>query len=122
MALNANENILYVAETLTNRILRVILCETGVYHTSVFHQFSGRFGPTALAVSPEGKLYVARYDFKEGSQNGIISIITPEGEVEEELVLNEHPNLTGLYFSKVQDDILYATTETDLLKIQVNGE
>lgn len=54
LALNLAENVLYVAETLQNRILRVVIRPSGVYHTSVFHQFSGRLGPTALAVSPRG--------------------------------------------------------------------
>ena len=63
LALNPAENILYVSETLNNRILRVVIHSSGVYHTSVFHQFSGRLGPTALAVNPAGQIYVARYDF-----------------------------------------------------------
>ena len=75
LALSPNENILYVAETLMNRILRVVIHSSGVYHTSVFHQFSGRLGPTALAVSPEGQLYCARYDFSEANKNGLISVL-----------------------------------------------
>jgi sugar lactone lactonase YvrE len=123
LALNANENILYVAETLKNRILRVVLHSSGVYHTSVFHQFSGRLGPTALAVSPQsGKLYAARYDFSECSSTGIISVLSQDGVVEEELSLNEFPEITGLFFSKFHDDILHATTNNSLLKIQVQSE
>lgn len=30
---------------------------------SVFHQFQGRFGPTAVAVSTSDKIYVARFEF-----------------------------------------------------------
>ena len=52
LAMNPAENVLYVAETLRNRIVRVVIHSSGVYHTSVFHVFSGRLGPTALAVSP----------------------------------------------------------------------
>lgn len=63
LALSPKENILYVAETLNNRVLRVVIHSSGVYHTSVFYQFSGRLGPTALAVSPNGTLYVARFDY-----------------------------------------------------------
>ena len=37
IALSPNENVLYVAETLANRILRVVIHSSGVYHTSVFH-------------------------------------------------------------------------------------
>jgi len=122
LALNSNENVLYVSETLKNRILRVVLHSSGVYHTSVFHQFSGRLGPTALAFSADGKIYAARYDFMEVNPNGIISVITPEGEVLEELIINDCPEITGLFFSKVQDDILYATTTNSLLKIQVSPQ
>ena len=63
VALSPSENVLYVAETLMNRVLRVVIHSSGVYHTSTFYQFSGRLGPTAIAVSPAGQIYVARYDF-----------------------------------------------------------
>jgi hypothetical protein len=70
-------------------------------------------------MSPEGKLYVARYDFTECSKHGVISILNSEGVVEEELHVNDCPEITGLYFSKMQEDILYATetTSNSLLKI-----
>ena len=73
-------------------------------------------------MSPDGKLYAARFDFTECSKNGIISVITPEGVVEEELQVSDCPEITGLFFSKVQEDILYATESStnSLLKIQVN--
>jgi sugar lactone lactonase YvrE len=123
LALSPNENVLYVAETLANRILRVVIHSSGVYHTSVFHQFSGRLGPTALAVSPDGKIYAARFDFTEVSKNGIITVLNTDGEVDDELLVNDCPEITGLYFSKVQDDILYATecSTNSLLKIQVTS-
>eukprot|EP00347_Sterkiella_histriomuscorum_P002308 403368657 len=122
LALSNDENLLYVSETYTNRILRIVIHSSGVYHTSVFHQFSGRLGPTALAMHPNGRLYVARYDFNECSKNGVISILNENGELESELMVQDCPEITGLYFSKVQDDILYATesTSNSLLKIQVN--
>jgi sugar lactone lactonase YvrE len=124
LALSPEENVLYVSETYANRILRIVCHSSGVYHTSVFYQFSGRLGPTALALHPQsGKLYVARYDFNDWSKSGLISVLTDEGELENELVLPDHPEITGLYFSKVQEDILYATecTTNSLLKIQVNS-
>ena len=123
VALNPAENVLYVAETLMNRVLRIVIHSSGVYHTSVFHQFSGRLGPTALAVSPSGQIYVARFDFSEASSQGIISILSDSGECEEELIVSDCAELTGLFFSKVQDDILYATESStnSLLKIQVSS-
>jgi len=100
IALSPNENVLYVAETLMNRVLRVVIHESGVYHTSVFYQFSGRLGPTALAMSPQGMLYVARFDFSQANNNGVISILSESGECEEELLVNDCAELTGLFFSK----------------------
>ena len=123
VALSPSENVLYVAETLANRIIRIVIHSSGVYHTSVFHQFSGRLGPTALAVSSSGQIYVARYDFSEVCKNGIISVLSETGELDEELLVNDCSEITGLFFSKVQDDILYATESStnSLLKIQVNS-
>lgn len=124
VALSPSENVLYVAETLNNRILRVVIHSSGVYHTSVFHQFSGRLGPTAIAVAPNGQVFVARFDFTECNKNGIISILDDEtGNCEEELLVQDCSELTGLYFSKVQEDILYATESStnSLLKIQVTS-
>ena len=101
LALNPAENVLYVAETLNNRVLRIVIHSSGVYHTSVFHQFSGRLGPTALAVHPHGQLYVARYDFSEINKNGLISVLSDTGEVDEELMVTDCSEITGLFFSKV---------------------
>lgn len=123
LAMSNDEGILYVSETNMNRVLRIVCHSSGVYHTSVFHQFAGRLGPTALAMSPKGHLYVARYDFSECNKNGMISILNDNGELESNLLVADCPELTGLYFSKVQEDILYATESTtnSLLKIQVNS-
>jgi len=37
LALSIDENMIFVAETGMNRILRVVCHSSGVYHTSVFH-------------------------------------------------------------------------------------
>jgi sugar lactone lactonase YvrE len=79
LALSNDENILYVSETNMNRILRIVCHSSGVYHTTVFHQFSGRLGPTALAMSPSGLLYVARFDFTEASKHGLITVLNDQG-------------------------------------------
>jgi sugar lactone lactonase YvrE len=41
--------VLYVCETMANRVLRFVRQATA-WHCSVFHQFSGRIGPQAIAV------------------------------------------------------------------------
>jgi sugar lactone lactonase YvrE len=37
LALSIDENMIFVAETGMNRILRIVCHSSGVYHTSVFH-------------------------------------------------------------------------------------
>jgi sugar lactone lactonase YvrE len=54
----------YVAETMQNRVLRFYQQPLGVYHGSVFYQFSGGVGPNALTLDDAGNLYVALYDIK----------------------------------------------------------
>mmetsp|Transcript_7481 Transcript_7481/g.12007 ORF Transcript_7481/g.12007 Transcript_7481/m.12007 type:complete len:289 (-) Transcript_7481:2394-3260(-) len=73
-----NDGVIYVAETLKNRILRFKKRPHGAYVTSVLHQFSGALGPSAIACdSTTGHLYVARFDF-DGSK-GLVSVIDPMG-------------------------------------------
>ena len=69
-----------------------------------------------------GQLYVARYDFTDVAKEGIITVLNENGDVENELMLPGCPEITGLYFSKTQNDILYATetSNNSLLKILVS--
>jgi len=126
LAMNAEQNILYVAETLKNRILRVVVHSSGVFHTSVFHQFSGRLGPTALAMKGDKDkvetLYVARYDFRESSTNGLISVLNKDGEIIDDLLVNDYPEITGLWFSTLQGkkDNLYATESSTNSFLQIS--
>lgn len=64
LAVSPDQNVLYVCELLTNRLLRFAQRPAGVYHSSVFVQFSGRMGPSAVVCDHArgGLLYVARYD------------------------------------------------------------
>mmetsp|Transcript_14681 Transcript_14681/g.36654 ORF Transcript_14681/g.36654 Transcript_14681/m.36654 type:complete len:290 (+) Transcript_14681:139-1008(+) len=95
IALTADEKVLYVAETNLNRILRFTQSPPGVYHCTVFHQLSGRFGPTALAVSSSGDLFVAHFDFVDNTENGRIVVIDGEGEVTA-IMSVPGPEITGL--------------------------
>jgi sugar lactone lactonase YvrE len=111
LALSQKENVLYVAETSENRILRVVLNSSGQSHCSVFYQFAGGFGPTALAMHNKGYLFVARYDMPEMSPNGVITVINEKGEWITDLVIPQCPEITGLWFSK--PDVLYMTEKTN---------
>jgi len=50
-------------------------------------------------------------------------VLSESGEVDEELNVADCSEITGLFFSKVQEDILYATESStnSLLKIQVGA-
>lgn len=113
LAVNLSEDVLYISEMCRNRILKVVLHSNGTYHTSVFKQFSGRFGPTAMAVNHDGLIFVARFDFAHISDYGIITVLNEKAEVEEEIKLPNLPEITGLYFSKVQEDMLYITESSN---------
>merc|ERR1711869_84563 len=97
IALSADGNCLYVAETCKNRVLRYARRPTNVWHVSVFHQLSGRFGPTALCCAQNGDVYIAHYDFDFGdnSENGRILVVDSEGEVT--LIMSvPGPEITGM--------------------------
>ena len=121
LALSPKENVLYVAETAENRILKVVFSASGQSHCSVFYQFSGSFGPTALAMHGKGYLFVARYEMPEMSNNGIITILSEKGEWVTDLVIPQSPEITGLWLSKLHPDILYMTEKTHnfLYKIRI---
>ena len=103
LALSADQNVVYVAETMANRVLRFAQSPVGVYHMSVFHQFSGMLGPTALACDPKsGNLYVARFDFKECAEVGCIVVLSPKGEVLRELAVPA-PEVTGVVIEPNKD-------------------
>lgn len=55
---------LFIADTFNNRVIRLIQNPVGVFNASVFYQFSGRVGPSALAIDDLGNIYVGRYEFQ----------------------------------------------------------
>ena len=128
-------DILYVAELYKNRVLRLVQNPIGVFHCSVFHQFSGRFGPNALAIDRIGNLYVSRYEFptiqKKGDKpgdrvpgaDGLISVLNKDGIQVQELVITGMPEINGMCISKEKnrEHYLYFTTKSfsGVLKIKV---
>jgi sugar lactone lactonase YvrE len=44
LAVSPDEKAVYVCETMANRVLRFVQKPAGVFHFSVFHQFSGGLG------------------------------------------------------------------------------
>jgi len=105
LALSADEKSVYVAETCQNRILRFTQSPPGVYHCSVFHQLSGRFGPTAIAVSSQGDVFVAHFDFADSTENGRVVVLDADGEVNA-IMSVPGPEITGLCLTKDEKFLL----------------
>lgn len=91
----------YVAEMAANRIVRFARRPVDVFVGSVFHQFAGGAGPSALACAPDGSLFVGHFEYAgegggaQGAAQGRISRLSPRGEL-----LGEYrvpaPEVTGL--------------------------
>lgn len=109
IALSPEESCVYVAEMAANRILRFVQRPANVWHATVFHQFSGRMGPTAVCCdSGRGLIYVARYELPEFAERGVISVLSPEGQLLKDLDV-PGPEVTGLALS--QDGSYLLVTE-----------
>merc|ERR1711862_600907 len=92
IGVSPDENSIYVSETSMNRILRFSRhLDQGF---SVFHQLSGRFGPTAIAVSITGYIFVAHFDFESNEDNGKIVVLDSTGEMVSTMSVGG-PEITG---------------------------
>jgi sugar lactone lactonase YvrE len=85
---------IYITETFKNRILRVVQSPFGTFHTSVFHQFNGRLGPTAICLATTHEdlsnyIFVARYEYQNNDNtiDGLICVLNKEGTLIGELIL-----------------------------------
>ena len=120
---------LYIAETFMNRVLRLKANNDGVFHASVFYQFSGRIGPSALTVDENGNLFVARYEYSNSDididieADGMISVINKDGIAVGEMNLPKLPEITGLYISPKKRENLYVTVKnsTGVFKIKISA-
>lgn len=122
LTLSLDESSLFVAEMCKNRVLRLVQHPAGIFHFSTFCQFSGRFGPSAIAMHQSNNLFVAQYDFPECNKNGTILIVNENSKIEGEIVIPDGPEITGISFSHVNADLLYVTEKTtnSLYKVIVN--
>merc|ERR1719263_2789454 len=114
LALSPDEKNIYVAEMAMNRVLRFSQHPPGVFHCSVFHQLSGRFGPTAIAVRDTGEIFVAHFVFADNVENGKILVLDPEGEVTGSILV-PGPEVTGLCLTPDQRHLLITEKSTTSL-------
>lgn len=105
------KQVLYVAETFANRILRGVQNSAGVFQFCVFHQFTGKQGPTGLAVDFAGNLYVARQDFGGPSPAGCVTILNKEGGLVGE-VAAPGPEVNGICLGPPSNPYLFITERT----------
>jgi len=110
----------YVAEMMTNRLLRFVQQPQGVYHASVFYQFSGMIGPSSLACDSNGNIYVGRYDLSSCSSRGAVSVISATGVAVAELSV-PGPEVTGVALSKDETE-LYVTEASSNTIYRFQGE
>ena len=79
LVLNNNNDILYVCETLKNRVLKFYIGENKNQAMTIFHQFSGKLGPMAIEVNKDDFVFIARYEYQEYVKEGEISIFNQKG-------------------------------------------
>ncbi len=118
--------VVYVAETFANRVIRLVQNPDGVYHSSVFYQFNGRFGPTAVAVDEHGYVYVARYDFQldlDYESDGLISVINTQGQLIGEMILPKLAEITGLLISPKKKESIFVTDRNSngVMKVKLSS-
>jgi len=92
LAVSPDEKAVYVCETMANRVLRFVQKPAGVFHFSVFHQFSGGLGPSGIACDAAGNVYVGRMDFASGettapssSSPGSVAVLSSTGQLLQEV-------------------------------------
>ena len=72
------EKYLLVCEMGQNRVLRFVLDDNLSGNYTVFHQFSGRFGPSAICCY-DSKFYVSLFEFSELSSKGEVVALASNG-------------------------------------------
>jgi sugar lactone lactonase YvrE len=115
----------YIAETYANRVIRLAQNPDGVYHSTVFYQFNGRFGPSALTVDEYGNLYIARYEFQDldSELDGLISVLNYHGVLIGEMYLPKLVEITGMFISPKKKDSLYITERNSngVMKVKLSS-
>jgi len=109
LAVSPTGKFIYVAEMMTNRVLRFFQQPEGVYHGSVFYQMSGGVGPTGLVCDRQGSLYVACYDTRDSANDGKVLVVSPSGSLLTTIIVSSGPEISGIAIS---DNLLYITEKS----------
>lgn len=124
IAVDTNKKAVYVADMYSNQIVRAIKNNCGTYIASVFYQFSGRKGLSAIDVDSLGNIYVARFEHQDerNSIDGIIAKLNKDGVLLGELILEKMPEISGLKLMNENENMLLVTENStkSLLKIKID--
>jgi DNA-binding beta-propeller fold protein YncE len=115
IAVGPRDAAVFVAEQAANRVLRFVQRPAGVWHATVFHTFSGRMGPSALAWDDaRGLLYVVRGDLPELAAAGIVSVLNAEGGLVREIVV-PGPEVSGVALAPDGSHLVVADATSNAL-------
>ena len=83
-----------------NRLLKFYINENShETNYTVFHQFSGRMGPTAITRF-DSQYYVALFQFEDIASTGAVAVINSLGEMIQKFIMPIGPQITGLYIDE----------------------
>lgn len=117
IALSPDGKFIYLAEMMTNRVLRFFQRPAGVYHGSVFYQLSGGVGPSCIVCDSSGTLYVGLFDVKEAATQGRVLVLSPTGSLLS-TILTPGAEISGL---AIKDNMLYITEKSSgsILRVEL---
>lgn len=84
LEVDEEEKVLLVCEMGENRILKFMLDENLSGNYTVFHQFSGRMGPSAI-YAYNSQFYVTLFEFNDISSTGAIAVLNSTGDIVQRL-------------------------------------
>lgn len=116
----ADNGVVYVCETLRNRILRFVRTDTGAFIASIFAQFSGLLGPTGVACQQqEGgshRVIVARSGIAGADESSLLAVMDARGKPVEEINIPS-ASCSGLTIGPSSS--AYVTTDNCVYKIKI---
>jgi len=117
IAISPDGKFIYVAEMMTNRILRFFQRPEGVYHGSVFYQLSGGIGPSSLVCDTHGTLYIGHSDSTDSTSEGNVYVVSNTGKLLS-LILVNGPVISGL---AINENFLYITERSSgsILRVEI---
>ena len=106
-----------VCEMGENRIVKFVLDENLSGNYTVFHQFSGRVGPSAISYY-NGFYYVSLFEFSDIDSTGMIAVLNEEGDLIEKVKIPTGSEITGIQFlppNSEQGNMIALVTEGSFL-------